>query len=259
MKGPLDAIRALALQTKEVEEIIVCHAIKVNLIELASLLMVAQERVLAQGSNVNGFTRIRQSLFQGTMRLSEDFRSIDQSQYSKVYKESCALMSSVFQLLEVFERVGLAIAEYAQYHSIHIPAEWVPKHVAWMLRSVKLKEKDVVVNDIKCFLPKLQSEELKECRSLIKKFRLPLKSQQGGVSYAKSMTGIPELRQRYPVSSRMARLFHTIQIAKPSSSQNQTANLEANLNKTSKIFSHLPSNEQWVYFACAIPGGLRRL
>ncbi|GAV72521.1 hypothetical protein CFOL_v3_16009 [Cephalotus follicularis] len=112
------------------------------------------------------------------------------------------------------------------------------------------------------FLPKLellQSEELKECRSLVKKFCLPLKSQQGGVSYAKSMTGIPELRQRYPVSSPMARLFHTIQIAKASCSQNQTANLEANLNKKTKIFSHLPSNKQWVCFACAIPRGLRRL
>ncbi|KAI7999521.1 hypothetical protein LOK49_LG09G00371 [Camellia lanceoleosa] len=110
--------------TMDVEELAYHYAMEGKLIELAVLLIVAQEKVLVpitfhgkDGAGLNGSMTIHECLRNQCLSLiNEEINLMDQVEHEKLTRihNKKTIMKLAMVLLEVFERAGSSIEEYHQ-------------------------------------------------------------------------------------------------------------------------------------------------
>uniref|UniRef100_A0A5B6YRY7 Uncharacterized protein n=1 Tax=Davidia involucrata TaxID=16924 RepID=A0A5B6YRY7_DAVIN len=163
MKVPLDVNRLLAWNTKEVNKIFNHYAMEGKFIEMAALLMVAREKVMASSMfqrkdsfGLDGRVMIRQSILQEIALLTdEEIKSTGNSRNCKsvrMLKNMKAMMKFSLMLLEVFERAGDAIETYRQAVQSEMPKEKLVKDIKALLEEAGfvLKDKDIDLGNINC-------------------------------------------------------------------------------------------------------------
>lgn len=86
-----------------------------KLIEMAALLMVAREKVMA---GFDGSMHLREFITEETALMHIDERKLTgcgkRGKWASVFKDKRLVMTSALELLEVFERAGDCIEAYAQ-------------------------------------------------------------------------------------------------------------------------------------------------
>ncbi|GAV91032.1 hypothetical protein CFOL_v3_34432 [Cephalotus follicularis] len=121
MKVPLEATKLLAQHTKETAQEFLRYAKDGRPLQMAVLLMVARDIVLApscsqEGLTLNGFMSIRRCIKEEIFSLIQDEVGLaggsQKSMPSRVFKDKIAGLFSVLTLLDVFEKAGDAIDAY---------------------------------------------------------------------------------------------------------------------------------------------------
>uniref|UniRef100_A0A5B6YSH7 Uncharacterized protein n=1 Tax=Davidia involucrata TaxID=16924 RepID=A0A5B6YSH7_DAVIN len=195
MRMPLELIKLLAWNTKEVNEVFYHYAMEGKLIEMAALLMVAREKVMAssmfQGedfSGLDGSMSIRQSILKEiTLLTDEEIKLIGNSKRCKsvqMVKDKKAVMTLGLLLLELFERDCDAIDTYRQTVRSQMPKQKVAEGIKMLLGEVGFffKDRDINLSNIDC-----ESENIKLATEVLEKrtaFRshnlcMPLHSSSG--------------------------------------------------------------------------------
>uniref|UniRef100_A0A5B6YTY9 Uncharacterized protein n=1 Tax=Davidia involucrata TaxID=16924 RepID=A0A5B6YTY9_DAVIN len=163
MKVPLDVNRLLAWNTKEVNKIFNHYAMEGKFIEMAALLMVAREKVMASSMfqrkdsfGLDGRVMVRRSILQEIALLTdEEIKSTGNSRNCKsvrMLKNMKAMMKFSLMLLEVFERAGDAIETYRQAVQSEMPTEKLVKDIKALLEEAGfvLKDNDIDLSNINC-------------------------------------------------------------------------------------------------------------
>ncbi|XP_059633044.1 uncharacterized protein LOC132275877 isoform X3 [Cornus florida] len=179
-KVPLEINRLLAWNTKEVDKIFIHYAMEGELIEMATLLMVAREKLIPLSMS------IRKSIIEEIVRLTEDeIKLIGSHKNDKLVEEIVGLtqdeskllginkigklvrslndikaaMTRGILLLKVFEKAGVALEKYRQLVQSEMPKEKVVNDIKALLERAGfvINDKDVDLSDIDC-----ESESIKE-------------------------------------------------------------------------------------------------
>ncbi|KAK8544968.1 hypothetical protein V6N12_025825 [Hibiscus sabdariffa] len=157
-KESLENIRLVACKTEEIEAIGCDLARQGKLIELASLLMVAPEKLLVttlQGNNDLRSIGIRRCIMSDLQALVDsEVRLKGSSNSHKLVEKEMKL--SALLLLEVFERAGHSINHYLQSDTYNEGRRSRLEITGEILNLVEkagfaMKPKDTDLNDIKCF------------------------------------------------------------------------------------------------------------
>ncbi|XP_059638304.1 uncharacterized protein LOC132280183 isoform X2 [Cornus florida] len=180
MKVPLEINRLLAWNTKEVDKIFSHYAMEGELIEMATLLMVAREKLIPLSMS------IRKSIIEEIVGLTEDeIKLIGSHKNDKLVEEIVRLtqdeskllginkigklvrslndikaaMTRGILLLEVFEKAGVALEKYRRLIQSEMPKEKVANDINALLERAGfvINDKDVDLSDIDC-----ESESIKE-------------------------------------------------------------------------------------------------
>ncbi|XP_059638350.1 uncharacterized protein LOC132280197 isoform X2 [Cornus florida] len=180
MKVPLEINRLLAWNTKEVDKIFIHYAMEGELIEMATLLMVAREKLIPLSMS------IRKSIIEEIVGLTEDeIKLIGSHKNDKLVEEIVGLtqdeskllginkigklvrslndikaaMTRGILLLKVFEKAGVALEKYRQLVQSEMPKEKVVNDIKALLERAGfvINDKDVDLSDIDC-----ESESIKE-------------------------------------------------------------------------------------------------
>ncbi|XVF28263.1 hypothetical protein REPUB_Repub15cG0014700 [Reevesia pubescens] len=180
LKESLESIRLAACKIEEIGEISCNLAREGKLIELASLLMVAQERLIvttSQGSNglsseSDGSARIRKCIMSDLRSVFDaEVRLIGRSNMSKLvqrFKNEKEVKLSALLLLEAFERAGNSINQYLQSDTYNEGTRLqVAKEIQFLLKKAGfvLKQSDTDLNDLNCFSSILDPEHSGKCRT----------------------------------------------------------------------------------------------
>ncbi|XP_059638307.1 uncharacterized protein LOC132280183 isoform X4 [Cornus florida] len=179
-KVPLEINRLLAWNTKEVDKIFSHYAMEGELIEMATLLMVAREKLIPLSMS------IRKSIIEEIVGLTEDeIKLIGSHKNDKLVEEIVRLtqdeskllginkigklvrslndikaaMTRGILLLEVFEKAGVALEKYRRLIQSEMPKEKVANDINALLERAGfvINDKDVDLSDIDC-----ESESIKE-------------------------------------------------------------------------------------------------
>ncbi|KAL4340151.1 hypothetical protein GQ457_08G000980 [Hibiscus cannabinus] len=158
LKESLENIRLVACKTEEIEAIGCDLTRQGKLIELASLLMVAPEKLLVttlQGNNDLRSIGIRRCIMSDLQALVDsEVRLKGSSNSHKLVEKEMKL--SALLLLEVFERAGHSINHYLQsdtYNEGRRSRLEITGEILNLLEKAgfAMKPKDTDLNDIKCF------------------------------------------------------------------------------------------------------------
>ncbi|KAK8515802.1 hypothetical protein V6N12_075821 [Hibiscus sabdariffa] len=158
LKESLENIRLVACKTEQIEAIGCDLARQGKLIELASLLMVAPEKLLVttlQGNNDLRSIGIRRCIMSDLQALVDsEVRLKGSSNSHKLVEKEMKL--SALLLLEVFERAGHSINHYLQsdtYNEGRRSRLEITGEIQNLLEKAgfAMKPKDTDLNDIKCF------------------------------------------------------------------------------------------------------------
>ncbi|KAH7849200.1 hypothetical protein Vadar_014469 [Vaccinium darrowii] len=126
----------LAWNTKRVDDVFYYYVMEGKLIEMAALLLVAREKVMA---GFNGRMYIRQFICEETAVMHADERKLTgcgkRGKWASVFKDKRLVMTSALELLVLFERAGDCIEAYAQ----SVPSEITEQEVCWQacIRTVR--------------------------------------------------------------------------------------------------------------------------
>ncbi|KAK8626393.1 hypothetical protein V6N13_134039 [Hibiscus sabdariffa] len=166
LKESLESIRLVACKT-EIETIGCDLARKGKLIELASLLMMAPEKLIittSPGSNDLHSNVIRRCITSDLQAsLDVEVRLMGRSNNRKLVekcKDEKEMKLSALLVLEVFERAGNSINQYLQsdtYNDHRRSRLEIVREIQNLLEKAgfALKSRDTDLNDIKCFSPTL--------------------------------------------------------------------------------------------------------
>ncbi|XP_058219022.1 uncharacterized protein LOC131329706 isoform X2 [Rhododendron vialii] len=155
MRVPLEVSRLLACNTKRVDDVFYYYAMEGKLIEMAALLMVAREKVMAA---FEGSMHLRQFISEETASMHVDETKLTgcgkRGKWASVFKDKRLVMTSALELLEVFERAGDCIEAYAQSVRSEMTEQEVIKDITFLLEEngFNLKGLDIDLSNIDCAL-----------------------------------------------------------------------------------------------------------
>ncbi|KAK8570452.1 hypothetical protein V6N13_003132 [Hibiscus sabdariffa] len=160
LKECLESIRLIACKTENIEAICCNLARHGKLIELASLLLVAPEKLIVTTSPGSKYLRpnaIRRCIMSDLQALREsEVRLTGRSNNQKLVEKEMKL--SALLLLDVFERAGNSINHYLQsdtYNNGRRSRLEIAVEIQNLLEKAgfAMKLKDADLNDIECFSP----------------------------------------------------------------------------------------------------------
>uniref|UniRef100_A0A5B7BDR9 Uncharacterized protein n=1 Tax=Davidia involucrata TaxID=16924 RepID=A0A5B7BDR9_DAVIN len=144
MEEALETTRLLALNTKEIEEVIRFYAKRGKVTDLAVLLMVARKKFMdpitlldKDGFTLKGcmtFRRCIRSELAALINIEYGIMGLnEEEELFEVCRERKMVMMSTLLMLEIFERAGDAIDEYLQSKQSNKSEEQVAQEVASLL------------------------------------------------------------------------------------------------------------------------------
>lgn len=111
-KIPLQVIELLAWNTKQLDDVFYYYAMEGKLIEMAALLMVAREKVLAAKMDI--YQHIQEEILSITGDENELMKCNNGGRWASVIRDKRLGMMSALKLLEVFEKAGDRVEAYVQ-------------------------------------------------------------------------------------------------------------------------------------------------
>uniref|UniRef100_A0A5B7AYL2 Uncharacterized protein n=1 Tax=Davidia involucrata TaxID=16924 RepID=A0A5B7AYL2_DAVIN len=160
MKEAMETCRLLALNTKDIKEVICSYVKEGKFIELAILMMVARKKVMdpitlqsKDGLTLKECMTFRQWVKSELAALIDEeyfFMGMkEEKQLIRTRKEKKVAMISTLLLVEIFERVGDTFEAYLQSKQ-NVPKEHVAGEIAWLLAEAGfiLNCKDVDLSDV---------------------------------------------------------------------------------------------------------------
>uniref|UniRef100_A0A5B7B9X3 Uncharacterized protein n=1 Tax=Davidia involucrata TaxID=16924 RepID=A0A5B7B9X3_DAVIN len=144
MKEAIETVRLLALNTKEISEVIRFYAKEGKLIELAILLMVARKKFMdpITVQSKSGFTLKECMMFRQCITIElaalidEEYSLMgldEKKEFIAMCREKRVAMISILHMLEIFERAGHSIEEYLHSMQYDAPEKQVAEEVATLL------------------------------------------------------------------------------------------------------------------------------
>ncbi|XVF18328.1 hypothetical protein REPUB_Repub11eG0012200 [Reevesia pubescens] len=132
----LETVSFLVESTKEVDEEIYRYVIEGKVVEIATLLIVARDKVMSPSifKCSDGSLNLREFLSNMIMFSSMQNNGENLELGSKC-ENQLAMWMHMLQLVEVFERIGDKILAYLKQEHRNIPKEQADKEVAWMLHD----------------------------------------------------------------------------------------------------------------------------
>uniref|UniRef100_A0A5B6ZLY6 Uncharacterized protein n=1 Tax=Davidia involucrata TaxID=16924 RepID=A0A5B6ZLY6_DAVIN len=297
MKEALETVRFLAWNTEQFKEVVRPYAQEGKLIELAILLMVAREKVMApikvqrkdepDGCTLSGYMTLRECIKCELEDIIDcEYRLFGRKDYKEVarlYKVQKMVIKSSLLLLEIFERAGDAFEAYLKLEQTSATKEKVAREVASLLVQAGfiLNSKDTDFNDIlhcdhKSYPTELFLEESgdatgkeaeeSECGSQQQDLRMPLHSQTANYfdTHPKRIMRTESwglFRTRFSRWSSIVRPFDEPWISKVSFCTGFPKTMEVQVKEiakeTGQYLPTFPLRKHWACIALAVKRGIR--